>query len=67
MTLPSLCAGCRIIDFALGGDDRGSLIALEAGKNVPFKTRRAHFIFGTMEGVSRGFHAHRRLPQWRWR
>ncbi len=63
MTLPSLPTGCRIIDLAVRGDERGSLIALEAGKNVPFDIRRAYYIFGTREGVSRGFHAHHRLTQ----
>lgn len=63
MTLPSLPSGCRIIDLAMRGDERGSLIALEAGKEVPFDIRRAYYIFGTKEGVSRGFHAHRQLQQ----
>lgn len=55
--------GCRLIDFTLRGDERGSLIALEAGKEVPFEIRRTYYIFGTKEGVSRGFHAHRQLQQ----
>jgi dTDP-4-dehydrorhamnose 3,5-epimerase-like enzyme len=63
VSLPLLPSGCRIIDFALRGDERGSLIALEAGKDVPFAIRRAYYIFGTKQGVSRGFHAHRRLSQ----
>lgn len=63
MTLPPLPSGCRFIDFAPRGDERGSLIALEGGKDVPFDIRRAYYIFGTREGVSRGFHAHRRLQQ----
>lgn len=63
MTPPTFPAGCRIIDFALRGDERGSLVALEAGKDVPFDIRRAYYIFGTLEGVSRGFHAHRALQQ----
>ena len=63
MTVPTLPAGCRFIDFAPRGDERGSLVALEAGKDVPFDIRRVYYIFGTREGVSRGFHAHRRLSQ----
>jgi dTDP-4-dehydrorhamnose 3,5-epimerase-like enzyme len=63
VSLPLLPSGCRIIDFALRGDERGSLIALEAGKDVPFAIRRAYYIFGTKQGVRRGFHAHRRLQQ----
>lgn len=45
------------------GDGRGSLVALEGYKNVPFDIKRAYCIFGTKEGVSRGFHAHRNLKQ----
>jgi dTDP-4-dehydrorhamnose 3,5-epimerase-like enzyme len=63
LTVPALPTGCRIIDFALRGDERGSLIALETSKEVPFDIRRVYYIFGTGEGVSRGFHAHRRLQQ----
>ena len=45
------------------GDDRGSLVALEAEKTVPFSIKRVYYIFGTQEGVARGFHAHRNLKQ----
>ncbi|GAA4010214.1 FdtA/QdtA family cupin domain-containing protein [Sphingomonas humi] len=63
MTIPALPSGCRIIDFTMRGDERGSLIALEAGRDVPFDLKRAYYIFGTQEGVSRGFHAHKCLQQ----
>ena len=45
------------------GDERGSLVALEGNKNVLFDIKRVYYIFGTKEGVSRGFHAHRNLKQ----
>ena len=45
------------------GDARGSLIALEGGKNIPFDIKRVYIIFDTKDGVSRGFHAHRNLKQ----
>lgn len=51
------------IDFPPLGDERGSLVALEAEKKVPFPIKRVYYIFGTKEGVSRGFHAHRQLQQ----
>ena len=51
------------IDFSPLGDERGSLVALEAGSTVPFPIKRVYYIFGTKEGVSRGFHAHRQLQQ----
>ena len=45
------------------GDERGLLVALEGNKSVPFDIKRVYCIFGTKEGVSRGFHAHRNLKQ----
>ena len=53
----------QLIDFPPLGDDRGSLVALEAMKKVPFEIKRVYYIFGTREGVSRGFHAHKNLKQ----
>jgi len=51
------------IDFPPLGDDRGSLIALEGAKTVPFDIKRVYYIFDTKKGVSRGFHAHKELVQ----
>ena len=45
------------------GDERGSLIALESNKSVPFDIKRVYYIFGTKKSVSRGFHAHLNLKQ----
>ena len=45
------------------GDERGSLVALEAGKSVPFEIKRVYYLFSTKDGVSRGFHAHKKLQQ----
>lgn len=45
------------------GDERGSLVAVEAGRDIPFPVRRVYYIFSTEEGVSRGFHAHKALKQ----
>ncbi len=53
----------KTIFFPPLGDDRGSLIALETHKTVPFDVKRVYYIFGTKPGVSRGFHAHRALQQ----
>jgi len=52
-----------LINFKPLGDERGSLIAIEAGKTVPFDVRRVYYIFATKEGVERGFHAHKALNQ----
>jgi dTDP-4-dehydrorhamnose 3,5-epimerase-like enzyme len=51
------------IDFQVLGDERGSLVALEQGRNVPFAIKRVYYIFGTVAGVSRGYHAHKDLQQ----
>lgn len=51
------------VDFPLLGDERGSLIALEQNKEIPFDLKRVYYIFGTKESVQRGFHAHKKLKQ----
>ncbi|KAB2823514.1 sugar 3,4-ketoisomerase [Aliivibrio finisterrensis] len=53
----------KTIEFDLLGDDRGSLISLEENKNIPFDIKRVYYIFGTEQGVARGFHAHKNLQQ----
>lgn len=53
----------RWIEMPIKGDERGSLIALEAFNQVPFEIKRVYYIFGTKESVSRGFHAHKALRQ----
>lgn len=51
------------VHFPPLGDARGSLVALEGEKTVPFAIKRVYYIFGTQPGVARGFHAHRDLKQ----
>ncbi|ELY2768597.1 FdtA/QdtA family cupin domain-containing protein [Cronobacter malonaticus] len=53
----------QIIPLQKHGDARGSLIALEEQKNVPFSIKRVYYMFDTQEGVRRGFHAHKQLMQ----
>jgi dTDP-4-dehydrorhamnose 3,5-epimerase-like enzyme len=53
-----------MLTLPVRGDDRGSLIALEAATGVPFDIRRVYYIFGTGSGMVRGMHAHRQLRQW---
>lgn len=45
------------------GDDRGSLVVVETQQDLPFELKRVYYIFGTKEGVERGFHAHKNLQQ----
>lgn len=52
------------MQLAIRGDERGSLIAVEAATGLPFDIGRVYHIFGTKSGVSRGFHAHANPTQW---
>ena len=52
----------NLIDFPVLGDERGSLVALEGMKNIPFDIKRVYYIFGANE-QPRGFHAHKNLQQ----
>jgi dTDP-4-dehydrorhamnose 3,5-epimerase len=45
------------------GDDRGHLVALEGGREVPFEIRRAYFIFDVAADMVRGYHAHHETRQ----
>ena len=45
------------------GDARGQLVALEEKKEIPFAIKRVYYIYDTLEGVRRGFHAHKSLKQ----
>jgi dTDP-4-dehydrorhamnose 3,5-epimerase-like enzyme len=53
----------KLINFPSLGDERGGLVALESNKNIPFGIKRVYYIFGTEQGVARGFHAHKQLKQ----
>jgi len=49
--------------FPPHGDDRGQLVAIEAMKDLPFEVKRVYYIYDTLPGVRRGFHAHMNLQQ----
>lgn len=53
----------KLIEFPMLGDERGSLLSLESNNNIPFDIKRVYYIFNTVKGVSRGFHAHKALKQ----
>jgi dTDP-4-dehydrorhamnose 3,5-epimerase-like enzyme len=57
-------ANCRLCDLPLRGDERGSLVAVEGGNQIPFDIARVYYIFGTAPAVARGFHAHHTLDQY---
>jgi dTDP-4-dehydrorhamnose 3,5-epimerase-like enzyme len=65
-----------LIDFAIKGDERGSLIALEGlddtafttsqpapFNQLPFAIKRVYYIFNNAPDVVRGKHAHKDLQQ----
>ena len=49
--------------FPPHGDDRGQLVAIEAMKDLPLPIDRVYYIYDTLPGVRRGFHAHKCLQQ----
>lgn len=49
--------------FQTHGDDRGNLVALEEGIDIPFPVKRVYYMYDTGEGVRRGYHAHKNLEQ----
>lgn len=49
--------------FQPHGDDRGMLVALEEGKEIPFQVKRVYYMYNTLENVVRGKHAHKNLKQ----
>jgi dTDP-4-dehydrorhamnose 3,5-epimerase-like enzyme len=53
----------KIVKIPQLGDERGQLSVVEFGKTLPFLVRRIYWIHGTKPGVSRGFHAHKKLHQ----
>lgn len=53
----------KLYQFPPHGDDRGQLVAIEAMKDLPFEVRRVYYIYDTLPGVRRGFHAHKNLQQ----
>lgn len=49
--------------FQPHGDERGQLVALEELKDIPFKIKRVYYMYDTLPGVTRGYHAHKSLEQ----
>ncbi len=53
----------ELLNFDIKGDERGSLVAIESNKNIPFEIKRVYYIFGTKPNIVRGKHAHKKLKQ----
>ena len=52
-----------LVELSVKGDHRGSLVAIEQFKDVPFEIKRTFHIFGTQLGTPRGQHAHFKTRQ----
>lgn len=53
----------KLIQLSKKGDDRGSLVVVEQGKDIPMEIKRVYYMFDTLRDVRRGFHAHKKLTQ----
>jgi dTDP-4-dehydrorhamnose 3,5-epimerase-like enzyme len=53
----------KLIDLPVFKDHRGSLVAIEGQRNIPFEIKRIYYILGTENNEPRGFHAHKNLQQ----
>nr|QOS16926.1 TDP-4-oxo-6-deoxy-alpha-D-glucose-3,4-oxoisomerase [Vibrio parahaemolyticus]QOS17223.1 TDP-4-oxo-6-deoxy-alpha-D-glucose-3,4-oxoisomerase [Vibrio parahaemolyticus]QOS18695.1 TDP-4-oxo-6-deoxy-alpha-D-glucose-3,4-oxoisomerase [Vibrio parahaemolyticus]QOS19187.1 TDP-4-oxo-6-deoxy-alpha-D-glucose-3,4-oxoisomerase [Vibrio parahaemolyticus]QOS27032.1 TDP-4-oxo-6-deoxy-alpha-D-glucose-3,4-oxoisomerase [Vibrio parahaemolyticus] len=53
----------KLINFNVIGDARGSLVALEQSKDIPFDIKRVYYLYGMQSCVPRGFHAHKDTVQ----
>lgn len=52
--------GAKFIEFKQNGDDRGHLVVVEGGKDIPFEIARVFYIYGSDPDVVRGKHANYR-------
>lgn len=52
-----------IKEFPIFGDETGSLVAIEALKDIPFEIKRVYYVYGTMAHAVRGRHSHKQLEQ----
>lgn len=50
----------RLLQFQENGDERGRLVVVEGGLDIPFEIKRVFYIYGSDSEVVRGKHANRR-------
>ena len=50
----------KILEFKDLGDERGKLVVVEGGMDIPFDIKRVFYIYGSDSTVIRGQHANRR-------
>lgn len=51
---------CKLLNFKDLGDERGKLVVVEGGQDIPFEIKRAFYIYGSDSTVVRGKHANRK-------
>ena len=54
---------CRTVQLPKVADPRGNLTFVEGEREVPFRIRRAYWIYGVPGGEERGGHAYRSLHE----
>lgn len=54
---------CGLMKMKCFKDKYGSLVPIEANKDIPFEIKRIYYISNVKENVTRGFHSHRKLHQ----
>jgi hypothetical protein len=52
----------KLLDLETHSDNRGSLVAIESPKHIPFDIKRIYYLFDN-KGYQRGSHAHKNLKQ----
>ncbi|WP_346692514.1 sugar 3,4-ketoisomerase [Coprobacter fastidiosus] len=50
----------KMLEFSQKGDERGHLVIVEGGEDIPFDIKRVFYIYGSETGVVRGQHANQR-------
>ena len=50
----------KMLNFPEKGDERGRLVIVEGGLDIPFEIKRVFYIYGSDPDVVRGRHANRR-------
>lgn len=50
----------KILEFKDLGDERGNLVVVEGGADIPFDIKRVFYIYGSDSEVIRGQHANRK-------
>jgi dTDP-4-dehydrorhamnose 3,5-epimerase-like enzyme len=53
----------ELVELKSHQNPRGSLVAIESNKNIPFDIERVYYIYDVPSEARRGYHAHKELKQ----